>query len=67
MPCTPSGRCPASAWRPSIGVATMSLQRGASILFDAAACHYLTTDGLAVLGSQLVSKLVKAPRGKYDM
>jgi hypothetical protein len=39
----------------------------ASILFDAVASRYLTTDGLAVLGSQLVSKLVKAPRGKYDM
>jgi hypothetical protein len=39
----------------------------ASILFDAAASHYLTTDGLAVLGSQLVSKLIKSPRGKYDM
>jgi hypothetical protein len=39
----------------------------ASILFDAAAGHYLTTDGLAVLGSQLVSKLIKSPRAKYDM
>ena len=39
----------------------------AFVLFDAVASHYLTTDGLAVLGSQLVSKLVKAPRGKYDM
>ncbi len=39
----------------------------ASILFDAAASHYLTTDGLAVLGSQLVSKLIKSPRAKYDM
>ena len=39
----------------------------ANILFDASASHYLTTDGLAVLGSQLVSKLIKAPRAKYDM
>jgi hypothetical protein len=39
----------------------------AFILFDASACHYLTTDGLAVLGSQLVSKLVKSPRAKYNM
>jgi len=39
----------------------------ANILFDAAAWHYLTTDGLAVLGSQLVSRLIKAPRAKYDM
>lgn len=39
----------------------------ANILFDASASHYLSTDGLAVLGSQLVSKLIKAPRGKYGM
>lgn len=39
----------------------------ATILFDASASHYLPTDGLAVLGSQLVSKLIKAPRAKYDM
>lgn len=39
----------------------------AYILFDAAASHYLPTDGLAVLGSQLVSRLIKAPRAKYDM
>lgn len=39
----------------------------ANILFDAAASHYLSTDGLAVLGSQLVSRLGKAPRAKYDM
>jgi len=39
----------------------------AYVLFDATASHYLTTDGLAVLGSQLVSKLIKAPRGKYGM
>jgi hypothetical protein len=39
----------------------------AFVLFDAAAGHYLSTDGLAVLGSQLVSKLIKAPRAKYDM
>jgi hypothetical protein len=39
----------------------------ANILFDASAGHYLTTDGLAVLGSQLVSKLIKSPRAKYDM
>jgi hypothetical protein len=39
----------------------------ANILFDAAACHYLPTDGLAILGSQLVSRLIRAPRAKYDM
>ena len=39
----------------------------ASILFDASASHYLSTDGLAVLGSQLVSKLIKAPHSAYDM
>jgi hypothetical protein len=39
----------------------------ANILFDASAGHYLTTDGLAVLGSQLVSRLIKSPRAKYDM
>ena len=32
----------------------------ASILFDAAASHYMTTDGMAILGSGLVSRLVKA-------
>jgi len=32
----------------------------ASILFDAAASHYMTTDGLAILGSGLVSRLTKA-------
>jgi hypothetical protein len=31
-----------------------------TILFDAAASHYLTTDGLAILGSGLVSRLIKA-------
>jgi hypothetical protein len=36
----------------------------ASILFDAAASHYMTTDGLALLGSGLVGKLVRA--GKAD-
>ena len=39
----------------------------AAILFDAVAGHYLTTDMLAVLGSQLVSKLIKSPRAKYEM
>lgn len=39
----------------------------AFILFDASAGHYLTTDMLAVLGSQLVSKLIKSPRAKYGM
>ena len=39
----------------------------AFVLFDAAAGHYLTTDGLAVLGSQLASRLIKSPRAKYDM
>ena len=32
----------------------------ASILFDAASSHYMTTDGMAILGSGLVSRLVKA-------
>lgn len=31
-----------------------------SILFDAAAIHYMVLDGLAILGSRLVSKLEKA-------
>lgn len=31
----------------------------ASILFDAAASHYMTTDGLALLGSGLASRLIK--------
>jgi hypothetical protein len=31
----------------------------ASILFDAAASHYMTTDGMAILGSGLVSRLIK--------
>lgn len=39
----------------------------ANILFDASASHYLTTDGLAVLGSQLVSRIIKSPRAKYEM
>ena len=32
----------------------------ASILFDAASSHYMTTDGMAILGSGLVSRLIKA-------
>jgi hypothetical protein len=32
----------------------------ASILFDAASSHYMTTDGLAILGSGLVSRIIKA-------
>lgn len=35
----------------------------AYILFDASAGHYLPTDGLAILGSQLVGKLIKAQPG----
>ena len=31
----------------------------ASILFDAAASHFMTTDGLALLGSGLASRLIK--------
>jgi hypothetical protein len=31
----------------------------ASVLFDAAASHYMTTDGLALLGSGLVGRLIK--------
>jgi hypothetical protein len=34
----------------------------AQILFDAGACHYLTIDGCAMLGSGLVGRLVKAAR-----
>lgn len=32
----------------------------AKILFDAASSHYMTTDGLALLGSGLVSRILKA-------
>jgi hypothetical protein len=32
----------------------------ASVLFDAAASHYMTTDGLALLGAGLVGKLIQA-------
>lgn len=32
----------------------------ASVLFDAAACHYMTTDGLALLGAGLVGRLLRA-------
>lgn len=32
----------------------------ASVLFDAAASHYMTTDGLALLGAGLVGRLIKA-------
>jgi hypothetical protein len=32
----------------------------ASVLFDAAASHYMTTDGLALLGSGLVGRLIRA-------
>jgi hypothetical protein len=34
----------------------------ASILFDANAHHYMVTDGLAILGSQLVGKILAASR-----
>lgn len=34
----------------------------ASILFDANAPHYMVTDGLAILGSQLVGKILAAGR-----
>ncbi len=36
----------------------------ASILFDAAASHYLTVDALAVVGSQLASRLIRAKDGR---
>lgn len=36
----------------------------ASVLFDAAASHYMTTDGLALLGSGLVGRLIQA--GKIE-
>jgi hypothetical protein len=32
----------------------------ASILFDTASSHYMTTDGMAILGSGLVSRIIKA-------
>ncbi|OGN89309.1 MAG: hypothetical protein A2Y88_04885 [Chloroflexi bacterium RBG_13_48_10] len=32
----------------------------ASVLFDAASSHYMTTDGLALLGAGLVGRLIKA-------
>jgi hypothetical protein len=32
----------------------------AAVLFDACACHYMTTDGLALLGSGLTSRLLRA-------
>ena len=35
-----------------------------SVLFDAAASHYMTTDGLALLGAGLVGRLIQA--GKTD-
>lgn len=35
----------------------------ASVLFDAAACHYMTTDGLALLGGGLARRLIKAGSG----
>jgi hypothetical protein len=31
----------------------------ANVLFDASACHYLSTDGLAVLGRELCSKIIR--------
>ncbi len=36
----------------------------ASILFDAAACHYLSVDALAVVGSQLSSRLIRAKENR---
>jgi hypothetical protein len=35
-----------------------------SVLFDAAACHYMTTDGLALLGAGLVGRLIHAGKAK---
>jgi hypothetical protein len=34
----------------------------ARVLFEATAPHYLSTDGLAILGGQLVSQIIKAAR-----
>jgi hypothetical protein len=34
----------------------------AQVLFEDTAAHYLPTDGLAILGSQLVDKVLKAAR-----
>lgn len=36
----------------------------ASVLFDAASSHYMTTDGLALLGSGLVGRLIKSGKSK---
>ncbi len=36
----------------------------ASVLFDAAASHYMTTDGLALLGAGLVGRLIHAGKPK---
>jgi Domain of unknown function (DUF3786) len=35
----------------------------ASVLFDASASHYMTTDGLALLGAGLVGRLIKSSFG----
>jgi hypothetical protein len=68
------GDCTYAFWPlPRVGLAAQywrgddEFAARASILFDASASHYLPTDGLAILGSQLASKLIKAPRAKYDM
>jgi hypothetical protein len=36
----------------------------ASVLFDAAASHYMTTDGLALLGAGLVGRLIQAGKSE---
>ena len=34
----------------------------ARVLFEATAPHYLSTDGLAILGGQLVGQIIKAAK-----
>jgi hypothetical protein len=38
----------------------------ASVLFDAAASHYMTTDGLALLGAGLVGRLIQAGKANLN-
>ncbi len=54
-----SRSCRASIWRPSTGWGTRTSRR-ASVLFEDSASHYMPTDGLAILGSQLVTQILRA-------
>lgn len=66
---TPQGGLPGLAYAfqplPRIRLATVlypgdeEFPARGSVLFDAAASHYMTTDGLALLGSGIVSRLIK--------